>query len=233
VLRVPLSQPLFLLGALFVAVVYLLPGGVARLPERIRAARNSTRPPAAGAFVAAVAARYSGRVASLVLVDGGLGFPAPTGLDGDELITAGIGPAMARLSMTFPDREAYRSFWQAHPAFGAAWSPWVDTYIQRDLVGHEPEFRSSCRIDAVRADAGQLFDAETLGAIRRLECPSELLWAEGGRRNPSLNMYRFLPLFRYAEVWTFPRSSPSAMPARDCPGYWPIFRTLVRTQVRF
>ncbi|MEU1342250.1 branched-chain amino acid ABC transporter permease [Streptomyces sp. NPDC005827] len=39
--RVPLSQPLFLLGALFVAVIYLLPGGVARLPARLRAARTS------------------------------------------------------------------------------------------------------------------------------------------------------------------------------------------------
>lgn len=39
VLRVPLSQPLFLLGALFVAVVYLLPGGAVRLPARIRQAR--------------------------------------------------------------------------------------------------------------------------------------------------------------------------------------------------
>ncbi|MFI5755483.1 branched-chain amino acid ABC transporter permease [Streptomyces sp. NPDC051569] len=38
VLRVPLSQPLFLLGALFVVVVYVLPGGVVRLPERIRSA---------------------------------------------------------------------------------------------------------------------------------------------------------------------------------------------------
>jgi branched-chain amino acid transport system permease protein len=38
---VPLSQPLFLLGVLFVAVIYLLPGGVARLPARLRAARTS------------------------------------------------------------------------------------------------------------------------------------------------------------------------------------------------
>lgn len=40
VLRVPLSQPLFLLGMLFVVVVYLLPGGVVRLPERVRSARK-------------------------------------------------------------------------------------------------------------------------------------------------------------------------------------------------
>ncbi|MFD1657562.1 branched-chain amino acid ABC transporter permease [Streptomyces caeni] len=43
VLRVPLSQPLFLLGTLFVAVVYLLPGGLAGLPARIRASRDARR----------------------------------------------------------------------------------------------------------------------------------------------------------------------------------------------
>ncbi|WP_042431760.1 branched-chain amino acid ABC transporter permease [Streptacidiphilus anmyonensis] len=37
VLRVPLSQPLFLLGVLFVIIVYALPGGVAGLPARLRA----------------------------------------------------------------------------------------------------------------------------------------------------------------------------------------------------
>ena len=43
VLRVPLSQPLFLLGALFVAVVYALPGGVVRLPQRLRGLRGLRR----------------------------------------------------------------------------------------------------------------------------------------------------------------------------------------------
>ncbi|MFF7574923.1 branched-chain amino acid ABC transporter permease [Streptomyces sp. NPDC008061] len=51
VLRVPLSQPLFLLGVLFVAVVHLLPGGLARLPSRLgsalRAPRGTTRAGAA------------------------------------------------------------------------------------------------------------------------------------------------------------------------------------------
>ncbi|MFD0273858.1 branched-chain amino acid ABC transporter permease [Kitasatospora sp. NPDC127111] len=48
VLRVPLSQPLFLLGGLFVAVVYLLPGGLAKLPARIRAARSTRSARSAG-----------------------------------------------------------------------------------------------------------------------------------------------------------------------------------------
>ncbi|MFC4035652.1 branched-chain amino acid ABC transporter permease [Streptomyces polygonati] len=41
VLRVPLSQPLFLLGTLFVVVVYALPGGVVRLPARLRGRKGS------------------------------------------------------------------------------------------------------------------------------------------------------------------------------------------------
>jgi len=41
VLRIPLSEPLFLLGALFVAVVYFVPGGLASLPARLRALRRA------------------------------------------------------------------------------------------------------------------------------------------------------------------------------------------------
>jgi branched-chain amino acid transport system permease protein len=48
VLRVPLSEPLFLLGALFVAIVFFAPGGVSSFPARLRtlayrrAAKEST-----------------------------------------------------------------------------------------------------------------------------------------------------------------------------------------------
>jgi pimeloyl-ACP methyl ester carboxylesterase len=143
-----------------------------------------------GAFVAALAAvRHPRRISSLVLVDGGVGFPAPAGLPPDELITAVIGPAMRRLSMTFADRAAYRSFWQDHPAFADAWSPWVDAYIQRDLTGREPEMRSSCRIEAVRTDGVQLFDDEVLAAINALGCNADLLWAERGLMNEAQGLY--------------------------------------------
>ena len=36
VLRIPLSEPLFLLGTLFIAVVFFFPGGLASLPGRVR-----------------------------------------------------------------------------------------------------------------------------------------------------------------------------------------------------
>ncbi|MFF5272678.1 alpha/beta fold hydrolase [Streptomyces sp. NPDC000133] len=144
-----------------------------------------------GAFVAALAAvRHPDRFGPLLLVDGGVGFPAPTHLSPDELMTAVIGPAMDRLSMTFADRAAYRAFWQAHPAFaGDAWSPEVDAYIQRDLTGEEPAMHSSCRIEAVRTDGVGLFDGEVLSAVRKLPVPATLLWAARGLMDEEQGLY--------------------------------------------
>ncbi|MEE1749438.1 alpha/beta hydrolase [Streptomyces sp. JV184] len=143
-----------------------------------------------GAFVAALAAvRHPERFGPLLLVDGGIGFPAPTHLSPDELLTAVIGPAMDRLSMTFPDRAAYRSFWQAHPAFAGTWSDEVDVYIQRDLTGEEPALRSSCRIEAVRADGIGLFGEEVLAAVRELPVPATLLWARRGLMDEEQGLY--------------------------------------------
>lgn len=143
-----------------------------------------------GAFVAALAAvRHPERFGPLLLVDGGIGFPAPTHLSPDELLTAVIGPAMDRLSMTFPDRAAYRSFWRAHPAFADAWSDEVDAYVQRDLTGEEPALRSSCRIEAVRADGIGLFGEEVLAAVRELPVPATLLWARRGLMDEEQGLY--------------------------------------------
>lgn len=143
-----------------------------------------------GAFVAALAAvRHPERFGPLLLVDGGVGFPAPTHLTPDELMTAVIGPAMERLSMTFPDRAAYRAFWQAHPAFAGSWSDEVDAYIQRDLTGREPELRSSCRIEAVRSDGVGLFGEEVLSAVRKLPADATLLWAARGLMDEEQGLY--------------------------------------------
>ncbi|MBF9072389.1 alpha/beta fold hydrolase [Streptacidiphilus fuscans] len=134
-----------------------------------------------GAFVAALAAaRYPKLFRSVLLVDGGVGFPPPAGLAGDELLTAVLGPAMERLSMTFESRDAYRAFWQPHPALRAAWSPEIDSYLQRDLVGEAPTFRSSCVLDAIRTDGLGVFDAEVLASVHGLTMPTRLLLAERG-----------------------------------------------------
>ena len=45
VLRVPLSEPLFLLGTLFILLVFFVPGGLASLPARLRGLRSRRRLP--------------------------------------------------------------------------------------------------------------------------------------------------------------------------------------------
>jgi branched-chain amino acid transport system permease protein len=42
-LRVPLSEPLFLLGSLFIAIVFFVPGGLVSLPARVRGLRRAKR----------------------------------------------------------------------------------------------------------------------------------------------------------------------------------------------
>lgn len=176
-----------------------LPGpyGVARHADDLAAvvaASGARRPVLAGhsmgAFVSAfTAVRHPDLFSRVLLVDGGVGFPLPPHVDPDELITSVIGPAMRRLSMTFPDRAAYHAFWREHPAFAGAWSPWVEAYIDRDLVGTEPELRSSCSIEAVRTDGMGQLAPEVLGAVLRLPCPARLLWAERGLMDEPQALY--------------------------------------------
>ena len=135
-----------------------------------------------GGFVAVqLAARHPHRVSQLVLVDGGL----PTGRPQDPIPAGGIdamlGPAAARLAMTFSSRESYRDFWRAHPAVGPIWGPAVQAYVDYDLVGEPPELRSSCREEAMRIDgAGVVDHATTAAALRRVTAPITFLRAERG-----------------------------------------------------
>lgn len=144
-----------------------------------------------GGFVAAVAAaRWPERFRSVVLVDGGVALPPVPGADIDALLEAVIGPAMRRLRMTFASRQAYREFWQAHPAMVGAWEPWIDETIQHDLVGEEPELRSSCQLDAIRADgADMLTNADVYDAVASLTVPAVLLWAPRGLLNEEQGLY--------------------------------------------
>lgn len=146
-----------------------------------------------GAFVATTAAvRHAERVQSLVLIDGGVPLPMPPGLDVDQILTAVIGPAMDRLSMTFPSRGAYRDFWKSHPAFAAegAWNEVAEAYVDYDLTGTEPELRSKVSAEAVRADATDtLIDDTATTALDRLNCPVTLVWAPRGLLDQTPGLY--------------------------------------------
>lgn len=143
-----------------------------------------------GFVVTNTAVRHGDRVSGLVLVDGGVALQVPEGTDIDAVLQAVIGPAMQRLSMTFESREAYRQFWQEHPALAGSWNEVADAYTQRDLVGREPELHSSCSLEAVRADATDTLLNETAkNAVHVVDCPAVLVWAERGLLDEPQGLY--------------------------------------------
>ncbi|MFD6445183.1 alpha/beta fold hydrolase [Promicromonospora sp. NPDC060204] len=137
-----------------------------------------------GGFVSLVLThRHPDLVARLVLVDGGLPIPLPPGVpDGatpEELVRALLGPAIERLTQTFPSAEAYREFWRAHPAFGQ-WNPVVEQYVDYDLAAYPPAdgvagaaagpvLRPATSSDAVAADSADSARGDAL--------PAALAWA--------------------------------------------------------
>jgi pimeloyl-ACP methyl ester carboxylesterase len=143
-----------------------------------------------GAYVAALAAaRHPSRVRAVVMVDGGLAFPLPPGTDVDALLTAVLGPAIARLDTTFATHEDYRSFWRAHPAFGFEWTPALDAYLMHDLIGDGP-YRSSCIAEAIRIDGADMFAGPAAtAAFHQLTVPAVLLWADRGLLNQTPGAY--------------------------------------------
>jgi pimeloyl-ACP methyl ester carboxylesterase len=137
-----------------------------------------------GAYaVARFAADHPERVSALVLVDGGLSQPLPPEVDPQDVVKAALGPALARLEMTFPSREAYHEWWRTHPSFrdGDVTDDDLAAYADHDLVGPPPSLRSGVVADAIRADAGEI--VEMGEPAHRLTVPAELLRAPRGLLN--------------------------------------------------
>lgn len=157
-----------------------------------------------GAFVAAgVASARPERVDGMVLVDGGLAFAVPVGVDIDAMLQALIGPSMQRLAMTFAGPEAYLDFWGVHPALGpllrGPLRQQVADHLLHDLIAREKpdggpaEFVSSCVTEAIRADGADTFtDPAVRDAVRQVverEVPTELLWAPRGLLDEPQGIY--------------------------------------------
>jgi pimeloyl-ACP methyl ester carboxylesterase len=137
-----------------------------------------------GAFaVARLAADHPDRVRTVLLLDGGLTTPEIQDADPEPLVAAFLGPALARLEMTFGDPEAYHDWWRAHPAFAGADILDEDliAYADHDLGGDPPELRSTVAKEAVRADAREL--VEIGEPAHRLAVPAELVRAPRGLQN--------------------------------------------------
>jgi lipase len=150
-----------------------------------------------GGFVAAaLVRRFPDLVSSLVLVDGGLPLSPP--LDVDQAIEQTLGPALQRLQRTFPSRDAYRRFWQAHPALREAWSDAVADYVDYDLVGSPPELRSSVSLQAVLQDArDQYQDPDTAEIMGDFSGPTRLLVLSRGLLDQPPGIYPDEELVRW------------------------------------
>jgi len=140
-----------------------------------------------GFVVLALAASAGKRLQSVLLLDGGPRLAVPANIDTDATLHAVIGPAMARLEMTFPSPEAYLDFWRPHPAVSTAWGPAVEEYLLYDLVGDAPEMRSSASLDAVRADATDTLVGDPPQLVTGL--PTAMLRAERGMMNDEGGLY--------------------------------------------
>jgi lipase len=130
-----------------------------------------------GAYVAAgVAADHPERVSELLLVDGGLPLPVEPGVDPQQLLEEMVGPAVARLRMTFATPEEYVAYWQAHPAF-QDWSEDIEAFARYDLQGD----RSAASEAAARTDfASMLLDEDARSAAARARVPTRVLRAPRG-----------------------------------------------------
>ncbi|MFW5469753.1 alpha/beta fold hydrolase [Knoellia sp. CPCC 206435] len=151
-----------------------------------------------GAFVAGLAAAQDpDRYRALVLVDGGLAFPAPAGRDADQALSAVLGPAMARLDMVFDSPEDHLAFWRRHPAVGPLLAGpaggWLQRYLAHDLLRGTDGWRSSCVLEAVRADGRDvLTDPDAHTAVRRAVesgVDTQLIWAERGLLDEPQGLY--------------------------------------------
>ena len=134
-----------------------------------------------GAYVVArVAAEHPRLASGVVLVDGGLPLELPERFDPEETLRETLGPALARLRMTFDSPAHYVEFWRAHPAF-RSWSDDIEAYVRADLRGNPGAMRSVTSEAAVRADgAALLTDVATYTAADRVHAPLHLLRAARG-----------------------------------------------------
>ena len=136
-----------------------------------------------GAYVAVQAACSRPELFErVVIVDGGLPLPMPADADPDAVLEETLGPALARLSQTYADADAYVDFFRQHPALGPHWSDAVEAYVRHDVLEVDGEVRSRARDSLVRDDGRDLLvSARSIeAAVRALALPTALLTAPRG-----------------------------------------------------
>ncbi len=138
-----------------------------------------------------LAVSHPDRVERLVLVDGGLPLPLPDAVrkDPDAAVAGILGPALARLRMTFESREQYHGFWRQHPALRDVWNDYIEDYVDADLTGDAPELRSVVSEAAVLADGRDQLVNEDLLRLGEIRCPVTLVKAGHNLMNEATPLF--------------------------------------------
>ena len=149
-----------------------------------------------GGFVAAVlAARRPDLVRGLVLVDGGLPFPAAD----EEATLAGLRPIKQRLLTTYT-REGYRDWFRGHPAFARDWTPEAEEYARYDLP--DPPGRPSADADVVESDQIDMVQGTAFAdALDAPMPPRVFLHASRGFADDPPGLYPQPTVDEYAARW--------------------------------
>ncbi len=153
-----------------------------------------------GAFVAVRLAEIAPeRIASLVLIDGGLPIAPPPGVAPEDVAALVLGPALSRLSMTFTTRAEYVEFWRSHPALGPYWNDTIEGYVNYDLEGDAPHFSASSNPDAVAENSLELDGADGYReALSGCTLPIEFLRAPRGLGDQVPPLYPDAEILRLA-----------------------------------
>jgi pimeloyl-ACP methyl ester carboxylesterase len=149
-----------------------------------------------GGFVATVlAAQHPDLVRALVLVDGGLPFPAAE--EGATL--AGLQPIKQRLLASYT-REEYRDWFRNHPAFARDWTPEVEAYADYDLP--DDPGRPSVVPDVVEDDQVDMVEGTTFAeALAQQSHPRVFLHAPRGFADDPPGLYPQAAVDAYAARW--------------------------------
>jgi lipase len=133
---------------------------------------------------------YPGVASRIVLIDGGLPLALPAGMSVEQVLPLVLGPALARLAMTFESQAAYVDYWRAHPAFANGITPEMINYIHHDLIGVAPELKPSTNPDCVSEDSVDLWSSDLIAnALKALDQDVVMLRAVRGLQNEPTGLY--------------------------------------------
>ena len=143
-----------------------------------------------GFVVVAFMSLFPDRVSKATLIDGGIPLPLPPGFTVDQILPMVLGPALARLNMTFASSSEYRDYWKPQAAFAKGWSSVLDEYVDYDLKGDAPHLKPSTNPASVEEDSRDLFGSELIeNGLRNLHDDVLLLRAERGLQNEVVPLY--------------------------------------------